>query len=136
MDPTFDPILKWLGRAYLQTEKPAEAAEVFAQERANSAGRLTAFRGVAQARAGDSMGAERTLAQLRDTARSDYVSAYDFAVLEAALGRRDRALAELERAVDERSTWLTWIRTDPMLDDLRPEPAFARALSRVTAGMA
>jgi len=50
---------------------------------------------------------------------------YRVATVEAALGRRDRGLAALERGLDERDPWMVWIGVDPMLDPLRGEPGFA-----------
>lgn len=50
---------------------------------------------------------------------------YRVATVEAALGRRDRALQALQRGLDERDPWMVWIGVDPMLDPLRKEPGFS-----------
>ena len=62
---------------------------------------------------------------MTEEAKSRYVSAYDFAVLLLALGEKDRAMNELERAYREGSgNDIFTIRIDPILDDLRGQPRF------------
>jgi hypothetical protein len=53
------------------------------------------------------------------------------AVFLDALGRRDEAFAELERAVVENSSRLYSIDTDPKIDGLRRHPRFARLRDRL-----
>jgi hypothetical protein len=48
------------------------------------------------------------------------------AALYAHRGDRDRAFAELDRALRERTGALVWLRVDPALDPLRNDPRFAR----------
>jgi hypothetical protein len=53
-------------------------------------------------------------------------------VMNAALGERDRGLALLEAAYDERSVLLVWgLLQDPRLDSLRHEAAFVDLRRRV-----
>jgi hypothetical protein len=49
----------------------------------------------------------------------------------AALGDTERAFSCLEAAFAERSHGLTFLKSDPNLDDLRPDPRFADLLRRV-----
>ncbi len=56
---------------------------------------------------------------------------YQRAVVEIALGRLDAALANLDRAVDERSVWIEWIKVDPDLDSVRGDPRFAKVVARM-----
>jgi len=53
------------------------------------------------------------------------------AVLLDALGERDQAFQELERAYHEKSPLLFALGVDPRLDNLREDPRFAALLSRV-----
>jgi eukaryotic-like serine/threonine-protein kinase len=71
-------------------------------------------------------GAEREVAQ----ARLDPIYP---AWINAVLGRRDDAFRWLDRAIEERSTQVVFIRAMPELDGLRSDPRFAAALRRVGA---
>jgi TolB-like protein/tetratricopeptide (TPR) repeat protein len=51
--------------------------------------------------------------------------------LYAALGERDRALQELEKAVTVPTTWLGYLKADPELDSLRSDPRFTKVLAKV-----
>jgi hypothetical protein len=59
------------------------------------------------------------------------VSPYFVAPAHAALGDTERAFSCLEAAFAERSHGLTFLKSDPNLDDLRPDPRFAVLLRRV-----
>jgi hypothetical protein len=57
------------------------------------------------------------------------VSAVHFATVHVALGELDRAIEWLERAVEARSGWLVYLRTEPRFDALRGDPRFDALLS-------
>lgn len=57
--------------------------------------------------------------------------AFSRALAYAGLGDKDRALKELERAIEARTMALVWIRFNPMLDPIRADPRFPAALQRV-----
>jgi hypothetical protein len=54
-----------------------------------------------------------------------YSSAYDIATLCADLGDKDQAFRWLNAAYQERDTGLLRLKTDFLLDPLRPDPRFA-----------
>ena len=60
-----------------------------------------------------------------------HVSAAEFAAIHAALGDREAALADLERAYDERSTFLIYAGVWPPFDPLRGEPRFRALMQRM-----
>jgi DNA-binding winged helix-turn-helix (wHTH) protein len=62
---------------------------------------------------------------------TEYVEACNLAYLLDALGKRDEAFAELERAYEERSYALLLMDVDPKADRLRGDPRFARLRSKV-----
>ncbi|MDP2959087.1 MAG: tetratricopeptide repeat protein [Longimicrobiales bacterium] len=66
----------------------------------------------------------------RRDAAGEYVSRYDFAIVHAGLGDRDRAFRELEAALEERTWQVVNMGIDPMLDPLRADPRFAELLVR------
>ncbi len=59
------------------------------------------------------------------------MSAYVRAHYYLGTGNDDRALAELERAYDERSWLVALLKVDPLLDELRPRPRFQALLDRM-----
>ena len=79
-------------------------------------------------------GQKEASAILKDLERSrirGYVDAYHLAALLEALGRRQDALSELERAYEDRSFMLLWMDVDPKMSSLTDEPAFKRLRDKV-----
>ena len=56
---------------------------------------------------------------------------YDFVQLYRRLNRSDEAFKWLNKACDERSIWLIWLKVDPAVDSLRSDPRFAELMKRV-----
>jgi TolB-like protein/Tfp pilus assembly protein PilF len=90
--------------------------------------------GQAYARTGQREEAQRILARLSEEAKSRYVHAYSFALMYLALGDKERAIDEMERAYRERAgSDINSIKVDPMLDDLRGNPRFEALVQKVFA---
>lgn len=87
--------------------------------------------GMEYALAGRRADAQRTLDELKQMARKQYVSPFDVALVYTGLGDRDQAFAWLERAREDQSEWMGWINSDARLDPLRGDPRFAELLRRV-----
>jgi tetratricopeptide (TPR) repeat protein len=92
---------------------------------------LSALEGICLAKMGRPREGRAILAELEHMRSTEYVDAYFMAVLRDALGDRDQAFAELERAVDERSAWLWGFPVDPKLDDFRGDERYARLAARL-----
>ena len=74
------------------------------------------------------------LARLSEEAKSRYVHAYSFALIYLALGDKERAIDEMERAYRERAAGdVFFIKVDPLLDDLRGNPRFEALVQKVFA---
>jgi DNA-binding winged helix-turn-helix (wHTH) protein/Flp pilus assembly protein TadD len=80
---------------------------------------------------GDREQALKILTELQEIRRRDYVDAFQVALLLDALGRREEAFKELERAIEEKSYTLLFLKVDPKADGLRRDPRFARIESKV-----
>jgi DNA-binding winged helix-turn-helix (wHTH) protein len=95
---------------------------------------LGALEATCLARKGKQREARRILEELQSTRKTQYVDAYYMAILKDALGRREEALKELERAVRENSASLYILDVDPQMDSLRTGKKFfeirAKLLSR------
>jgi len=59
------------------------------------------------------------------------VSSYSLAAVHAALGDRDKAFEVLDRAVEERSTLLGFVKADPFLESLHGDPRWPALLRRL-----
>jgi hypothetical protein len=67
----------------------------------------------------------------RQAAAGKYVSPYWRAVIHGGLGNTDQALAELERAFEERSWTMFMLRLEPAFEDLHGNTQFAGLMRRV-----
>jgi TolB-like protein/DNA-binding winged helix-turn-helix (wHTH) protein/Flp pilus assembly protein TadD len=87
--------------------------------------------GHVQALQGKKEQARKVLARLRALARTKYVAPINVAVLLIALGDNDEAFQWLEKANQERSGWLIFLRVDPRFDAVRNDPRFKALLKQV-----
>jgi TolB-like protein len=85
----------------------------------------------ARALAGDAGRASRMFADLRDLSWRRFVPSYDLAIIHLGLGETEGALELLERAFDERSSWLLHVNVDPRLAPLRDHRRFLDLVRRV-----
>ncbi|HYL73736.1 MAG TPA: winged helix-turn-helix domain-containing protein [Bryobacteraceae bacterium] len=87
--------------------------------------------GRALALAGKRDEAKQALEQLKQRSEREFVPGYDVATIYAALGQRDEAFAELQKAYNQRAEWLGYLKVDPQLDTLRSDPRFRDLLRRL-----
>jgi tetratricopeptide (TPR) repeat protein len=85
---------------------------------------------VLQARAGQTEVARASLRLLTKeiTAQHERLGPGQLAYIQIALGEREAALQQLERAAEERDSDLLWLAVDPRVDPLRQEPRFQSLL--------
>ena len=81
--------------------------------------------------AGDLTKARDVLRQIKELARTEYVSPYQFVYVYTGLGEIDRALDLLERAVAERSGPAYAIKGSFLLKPLRYQPRFQALLRQM-----
>jgi TolB-like protein/Tfp pilus assembly protein PilF len=132
LDPDFAPAHWHLGWAYEQAGRFGEGIAEAERAMALDGGNLLylASLGHAYARAGRTKEARATLARLAQASASRHVSAYHVAVIHIALGDTDAGLDWLERAYDERSPWIGYLRVDPRVDPVRSHPRFQSLLEK------
>lgn len=135
LETDYAPALLYLGLALVARGELEEA--VASLERAVAASGqsspVQAALGFALARSGRTMAARGLLAELAARSARSYVSHYPLAVLHTALGETDAAFARLAQAREERSETFVWLRVDPRLEPLRPDPRFAALLAALDA---
>jgi TolB-like protein/class 3 adenylate cyclase/Flp pilus assembly protein TadD len=135
MDPRFYYAHRRLGEVLQLTGRLDDAiAEYRKAVELNDDPTVLALLGQAYARAGQQEEGQRILARLSEEAKSRYVSAYSFALIFLALGDKERAIDEIERAYRERAGEdIDLIKVDPLLDDLRGNPRFEALVQKVLA---
>ena len=79
----------------------------------------------AYARSGNKIEAEKLLAQLTTNSKTEYVSPYYFAIIQAGLGDNESAMDWLEKALADHSNGLVFLQVEPQLDGLRSNPRFS-----------
>jgi Flp pilus assembly protein TadD len=85
----------------------------------------------AYALAGRTRDSDKALKELDDWSKRSYVPAYNIAAARAIRGEKAQALALLDKAYEDRSMMLTFVKVDPQLDSLRAEPRFKDLVRRM-----
>jgi len=127
-----DALAGWgLALVYEQQGRLPEAIALLKQVAGRSLNRLASL-GHAYALAGQTQQARTILDTLTSRARSGYVPAYWFAVVHAGLGDTAATLHWLERAFEERSTVLAYLRIDPRIALVRTQPGYAKLVQQLS----
>jgi TolB-like protein/DNA-binding winged helix-turn-helix (wHTH) protein/Flp pilus assembly protein TadD len=132
MEPNFLPARMALGLVYdAMGNYPQSVVELRKAVRLGQTAITAGFLARAYAVAGRKEKALAASKDLRKWSNGNYVSAYCVALIHEALGETDESFNWLERAYEERDEWLGWLKLDPRLDRLRPDPRYADLLKRV-----
>jgi hypothetical protein len=73
----------------------------------------------------------QALDELKALSNRRYVSPYSIALIYAGLGEKDQAFAWLEKAYEDRSSLMVYLKVEPMLDSLRSDTRFAELVRRI-----
>jgi tetratricopeptide (TPR) repeat protein len=131
-DPNFAQAYSLLGLAYVKKGMFAEGIEKLQKALELSSSNSNRSRlGYAYALAGRMDEAQQALDTLNELAKKDYVPPYLIAVVYGGLGDKEQAFARLDNAYDERFGHLTYLKVNPTLDGLRPDPRFRDLMRRV-----
>jgi TolB-like protein/Tfp pilus assembly protein PilF len=133
LDPDFAVAHQMLGEIYGQMGKRAEAiAEL---ERAialsGNAAEDVAWLGRTYALGGMEDKARQALSQLERRSQEGYVAPFLFVMVYAGLGEKDHAFGWLEKAYQERDSYVVDIGVAPWADPLRDDPRFDDMLRRM-----
>jgi len=133
MDPNFVQARRYLGLTYEQTGHYEEAlaalqnALALVKQNADIEAELGHALAVGNKRAE----AQRVLDQLLAISKQRFVSSYDLATIYVGLGDREKALAWLDKAVEERSDLLVYVEVDPRFDTLHSDARFRNIVQKV-----
>jgi eukaryotic-like serine/threonine-protein kinase len=129
MDPNVAPAEWLIEEAYAQSGMYREAVSERQKVLAHAGNPdLAASLGEDYSKAGYAGILQIDLAGLQQMARTSYVSSYTAAQIYARLGERDKALASLERAYNDREPKLTYVKVEPVFDDVSSDPMFKELL--------
>jgi DNA-binding winged helix-turn-helix (wHTH) protein/TolB-like protein/tetratricopeptide (TPR) repeat protein len=133
LDTRFPDAHYWLGRTLIaQGDTDGALGELRrSHELYAEPSELLGEQGVALVAGGRVAEARAALARLQAIDRDRLPAAHGLAILQAALGEKAEALRALDRAASQRASDLAFMGTDPLLDPLRGEPAFAALQQRL-----
>ncbi|HTO77047.1 MAG TPA: protein kinase [Thermoanaerobaculia bacterium] len=121
-----------LAIAYAQLGQRAEAlAAAHKASEVDDSPLTLATAGGAIALAGDSAGARAVLARLENASQTRYVCPYEVGMIHLILGEKDEAFRLFEKAYEVRSACMPFLKFDPRLDPIRPDPRYKELLARL-----
>ena len=121
------PLGRWmLSQAYIINGKPTEAITLTEQWLQTEPTNQFALRdaGVAYAKAGRREKAEEMISRFREIGKTQYVPTCRIAAIYAALGEKDKAFDELNKAIENRDWELFRMNAEWYLKPLRDDPRF------------
>jgi TolB-like protein/DNA-binding winged helix-turn-helix (wHTH) protein/Tfp pilus assembly protein PilF len=133
LDPGFPPAHVVLASAYgakgMYREALAEAEKLSGLSPGSPAALLSLAS--IHARSGDRSQALRELEDLKALSKQRYVPSDYIAMVYVRLGDKDQAFAWFEKAYEERTGFLPWLKVNAALDPLRSDPRFTDLLRRI-----
>lgn len=133
IDPNFKRAHYYLAWTLFHSGRRAEGVAEFEKVvAAEPILQTVAFLGHAYGKTGDGEKAFEMLRWIdRMEAEGKYISPYHRALVYAGLGDKDRTFAELEKAFEENSVWLIWLKVDLQFQDLRDDLRFQDLIERL-----
>jgi tetratricopeptide (TPR) repeat protein len=128
LDPAFPTTHLSLSALYQLTSKYAESVESYAKYQDLSGRPQTAKLAQDSFAAG---GWQGYLREMTGTPRPIGVSPFIAATFLVQLGEKDKAFAELDKALNNREYLLLYIKIDPRLDPLRDDPRLQEMIRRM-----
>jgi serine/threonine-protein kinase len=134
LEGNFGPAFSVLAQAYLHNKQYPEGIEAVKKyvEISNRSGWAKLELAYAYAVAGNKAESDRIVSEV--TSQSGPFSPFDMATICVAWRDPDGAFRWLDKAIEQRSVDVIWLRVDPRLDNLRPNPRFAGVLARLAPG--
>jgi len=134
MSPDYLPVFIWLGVSYIQKGMVSEAVDLYERGRTISKGesiKMTSLLTYAYGKAGQIEKSSQMEKELEVIGKHKYISAFEKARIALGVGNPEEALNCLEVAIEERASWLIWLKEDPMFDELRGEQRFHKLVAKL-----
>ena len=132
-NPKFTLAHLWLGRAYQVKKMYPEAITEYKKAllvAVNWPVALAAL-GHVYGVSGEKANAQKILDTLTALSSKRFVTSYGVALVHEGLGETDQVFLWLDKAVEERSNWLVWLKTDPRWDKVHSDKRFTEVVNKV-----
>ena len=136
LEPGFFQAHQWRGFALWQTGRVEEASRHLETAAGFTQHEPTALflRAMSTAIAGRTEEGRALAARLEAMRAERYVSAFSLALVRIALGDLDAAVPWIEKAAEERSAWVGFMRVDPRMDAVRHDPRIEALCAGIGTG--
>lgn len=133
MDPKLGITFLWMGRSYQAEKKYPEAISAYEKAIKFIPGWPVAFAQIGNVYgvAGNKADAKNILDTLMSFYPKQYVTAYGIALIYAGLNENDFAFEWLNKAYDERTNWMVWLRSDPRWISIKSDKRFKELVNKV-----
>ncbi len=122
----------WLGESYFQLQRQNDAiSHILLASQSNENPMILASLGWAYAQAGRTRDAQAILDTLTNLSKRRFVSPYSFTLVHLGIGHNEKTFEWLEKALQERASWLPFIKIDPMWDSVRDDRRFSALLKKM-----
>ncbi|MDA4127065.1 MAG: adenylate/guanylate cyclase domain-containing protein [Thaumarchaeota archaeon] len=132
-NPDFPVVYFWRGEYWLSKSRTSDAlADI--RKGIEIAGRrppMLSLLGFALAKSGDREGALQVIDELTEMSGRGFTVNFAIGKIFAGLGDKDKTFECLERAIDEHSIDVGFLRFSPTLSVIRPDPRYADLLSKM-----
>ena len=133
LDTNFFEAALIIGQAYGRQGKYPEAIAELTKARDLPSGfaPATSELGYIYAVSGQRTKAQELLQELEERATRQFIDPYYVAIIYLGLGEQDQTFAWLNKAYEERSFWLLWLRVEPKFDRLRSDSRYQSLVRRM-----
>jgi len=132
MDQNFYMAHLFLGMAYIFKGEISKGVEQLGQAMPLADDPIiVATMGYGHGVSGNREEAEKTIVLLEEISAKREVSSYEFAIIYAGLGDKEKALEILQQSLDQQEWLLIFLKVQPFWDNLRDDPRFVELLKKV-----
>ena len=133
MNPKFMLAHIWMGRTYQVKKMYPEAIAEYKKALEISMNWPIALSvlGNVYGVSGDRVNGEKILDTLAALSSKKFVTSYGVATVYTGLGKKDKAFEWLNKAYEERSNWLVWLKADPRWAPLKDDKRYTELVNKI-----